>query len=89
MKFSELRQAENDWIKINQKMFKDNNRLKDLKRELNVIVDNENLLRCKGRLRYAPLPDDSKTLILLNDKHKLALLIVKNMHECWFETHTN
>ena len=89
LKFSELRQAENDWIKINQKMFKDNNKLKDLKRELNVIVDNENLLRCKGRLRYAPLPDDSKTPILLNDKHKLALLIVKNMHECWFETHTN
>ena len=89
LKFSELRQAENDWIKINQKMFKDNNKLKDLERELNVIVDNENLLRCKGRLRYAPLSDDSKTPILLNDKHKLALLIVKNMHECWFGTHTN
>ena len=26
---------------------------------------------------------DSKTPILLNDKHKLALLIVKNIHECY------
>ena len=57
--------------------------MKDLKRELNVIVDNENLLRCKGRLQYAPLPFDSKTPIFLNDKHKLALLIVKNIHECY------
>ena len=81
MKSSELRQAENDWIKIN-KTFEDN-KLKDLKRELNVIIDNENLLRCEGRLQYAPLHYDSKTPILLNDTHKLAQLIVKNIHECY------
>ena len=57
--------------------------MKDLKRELNVIVGNENLLRCEGRLQYAPLPYHSKTPILLNDKHKLGLLIVKNIHECY------
>ena len=39
LKTSELRQAKNDWIKINQKKFEDN-KLKDLKRELSVIVDN-------------------------------------------------
>ena len=52
--------------------------MKDLKRELNVIVDNENLLRCEGRLQYAPLPYDSKTPILLNDKHRLALARLKH-----------
>ena len=57
--------------------------MKDQKRELNIIVDKENLLRCEGRLQYAPLPYDSKTPILLNDKLKLALLIVKNIHECY------
>ena len=81
LKSSELRQAENDWIKIN-KTFEDN-KLKDLKRELNVIIDNENLLRCEERLQYAPLHYDSKTPILLNDTHKLAQLIVKNIHECY------
>ena len=50
LKSSELRQAEHDLIKINQKKFEDN-KLKDLKRELNVIVDNENLLRYKRRLQ--------------------------------------
>ena len=83
LKSSELCQAENDWIEINQKTLEDNNKLKDLKRELNVIVDNENLLRCEGRLQYAPLPYDSKTPILLNDKHKIAMLLVKNIHECY------
>ena len=79
-KSSALPQAENDWIKINHKTFEDN-KLKELKRVLNVVVDNENLLRCEGRLQYAPLPYDSKTPILLNDKHKVAQLIVKNIHE--------
>ena len=83
LKSSELRLAENDWIKIKQKTFEDNNKLKDLKRQLNVMVDNENLLRRERRLQYAPLPYDSKTPILLNAKHKLALLIVKNIRECY------
>ena len=83
LKSSELRQAENDGVKTKQKTFQDNNKLKDLKRQLNVIVDNENLLRCESRLQYAPLPYDSKTPILLNAKHKLALLIVKNIRECY------
>ena len=57
--------------------------MKDLKRQLNVIVDNENLLRCERKLQHAPLPYDSKTPILLTAKHKLALLIVKNIRECY------
>ena len=64
----ELRQAENDWIKINQEKIQDNT-LKYIKRKLNIIVDNKNLLRCEERLQYAPLLYDSKTPILLNDKH--------------------
>ena len=68
MKTFELRYTENDWIKINQEKFEDN-KLEDLKRELNVIVmvivDNENLLKCEGRDQYTLLPYDSKTHFLL------------------------
>ena len=52
-------------------MFEDN-KLKDLKWQLNVSVDKKNLLRCEERIQHALLPCDSKTPILLNDKHKLA-----------------
>ena len=57
--------------------------LKEKKRELNVVVLNENLLRCEGRLQNASLTHDSKTPTLLNDKQKLAQLIVKNIHKCY------
>ena len=77
---TELRHSENAWIKINQNSF-ENNKLKELKKELNVIIDKENLFRCEGRLQYAPLPYESKTPILLNEKHKLSELIVKYIHE--------
>ena len=84
LKSSKLRQAENDWIIINQKTSENNNNnVKDLKRELNVIVDNENLLGCEGRLQYAPFSHDSKMPILLNDKGKLTLFFVNNAHECY------
>ena len=33
----ELRQAENDWIKINQSQFQDNNKLKDLKNVMSIM----------------------------------------------------
>ena len=50
---------------------------------MNASAVKENLLRCEGRIQHAPLACDSKTPILLNDKHKLSQLIVKNIHECY------
>ena len=59
LKTSELRQRKNYCIKIK-------------KWQLNASVVKESLLRCEGRIQHAPLPCDSKTIILLNDKHKLS-----------------
>ena len=53
LKTSVLRQRENDWIQV--KTFEDN-KLNDLKRQLNVSVDNENLLRCEWGTQHVPLP---------------------------------
>ena len=53
LKTSELRQRENDWIQV--KTFEDN-KLNDLKRQLNVSVDNENLLRCEWGIQHVQLP---------------------------------
>ena len=53
LKTSELRQRENDWIQV--KTFEDN-KLKDLKRQLTVSVDNENLLRCEWGIQHVLLP---------------------------------
>ena len=36
--------------------------------DLNVKIDEEGILRCKGRLKFAPIPQETRSPILLNDK---------------------
>ena len=75
----ELEIAEQLWIKQNQKPFIDS-RLKILSKALNLIYDENNLVRCEGRLKHAPLPYDAKTPFLINLEHYLAKLIVEHFH---------
>ena len=62
--------AELFWIGQNQKQFSDV-RLKTLSKDLILIYDENNLIRCEGRLKHAPLPYDTKTPYLLNSEHYL------------------
>ena len=39
------------------------------------------IIRCKDRLKNAPLPHETKTPHLINTKHFLVTLIVKHFHE--------
>ena len=77
---AELRASGIIWLKENQKKF-DKKRLKILTKDLNVIYDDDNLIWCKGRLKNAPLPYETKTPHLINMEHCLATLIVKHFHE--------
>ena len=36
-------------------------------RDLNVKLDEEGILRCEGRLKFAPIPQETRSPILLND----------------------
>ena len=67
------------WIGQNQKQFSDV-RLKTLSTDLILIYDENNLIRCEGTLKHAPLPCDTKTPYLLNSEHYLSELIVKNLY---------
>ena len=62
---AELRASEIIWLKENQKKF-DEKRLRILTKDLNLIYDDHNLIRCEGRLKNAPLPDETKTPYLIN-----------------------
>ena len=48
---------------------------------LNVKLDEEGILCCEGRLKFAPISQETKSPILLNDKHPLSKLIILNIHE--------
>ena len=49
-------------------------------KQLNVRRDEDDLLICTGRLENAPLPYESKSPYLINRHHKLAELIVTDIH---------
>ena len=48
---------------------------------MNVKLDEEGILRCEGHLKFAPIPQETRSPILLNDKHLLSKLINLNIHE--------
>ena len=67
--------AELFWIKEYHKQFTDE-KLKTLSEDLNLIKDENQLIRYEGRLKSAPLPYNSKTPYLINSEHYLCELIV-------------
>ena len=76
----ELEKAEQKLILMNQNTF-DKEKLKTISRDFNLIVDDENLIRCEGRLKHAPIPYDAKTPFLINPENYIAELLIKHIHE--------
>ena len=56
----ELRAAENIWVKANQSNLNDELSTKDVQNNLGVVCDELGILRCRGRLKHAPLPYESR-----------------------------
>ena len=75
----ELDAAEQIWIKENKKSLNEK-KLKALCNDLNLICGENGLIRCEGRLKFAPLPYDAKTPYLINSEHFLVRLIVEYLH---------
>ena len=50
-------------------------------RDLNVKLDEEGILRCEGRLKFPSSSQETKSPILVNDKHPLSKLVILNVHE--------
>ena len=50
-------------------------------RQLKLYLDDEDLLRCRGRLQYTDLPYDAKFPILMPKDNYLTTLIVQSRHK--------
>ena len=50
-------------------------------RDLHVKLDEEGILSCEGRLKLAPIPQETRSPISLNDKYPLSKLIILNIHK--------
>ena len=82
MKPRELREAEKLLVKPTQFKFhltdlSDNNSKFS---DLNVKLDKEGILRCEGRLKFAHIAQETRSPILLNEKHPISKLIILNIH---------
>ncbi|XP_071123445.1 uncharacterized protein [Mytilus edulis] len=84
---AELEHAKLLWIKSVQKQcfgevmiaIKENKR-HNLVSQLGLILDQENVIRCVGRLGAAQLSEGAKTPILLPKKNKVTELLIESMH---------
>ena len=48
--------------------------------QFGLFLDHQQIIRCKGRVGNAPLSQESKNPILLPSKHRLANLIIQDVH---------
>ena len=77
----EIKAVETLWLFDTQKRFRSLESFKKVEQSLGVYVDDDGLLRCRGRLGNAPVPEESKFPILLTRDSYVTDLIVRNCHQ--------
>ena len=77
----EIKAVETLWLFDTQKRFRSLESFKKIEQSLGVYVDDDGLLRCRGRLGNAPVPEESKFSILLPRDSYVTDLIVRNCHQ--------
>ncbi|XP_066028224.1 uncharacterized protein [Pocillopora verrucosa] len=60
---------------------KDKSRQPAIIRQFDLYLDDEDIIRCRGRLRYTDLPHDTKFPILIPKDNYLTTFIVHSMHK--------
>ena len=78
---TDISDAEILWIREAQKILLEEEKFSVWKKQFDLFLDEDGLYRCKGRLSNADIPPSMKYPILLNKRHHLAILIVRNAHE--------
>ena len=85
-----LKEAEKLWLKTIQfssfpeEIRRLNSKHKDpnqLINQLNLFLDVDMIIRCKGRLDYSTMPTETKEPILLPSKHRFTELVIKQEHK--------
>ena len=76
----DIAEAERLWILDCQSTLVKDKNFPMWETQFNLFKDDSQIIRCGGRLQNANLPFSSKHPILLNKKHYLTYLIVKNAH---------
>ena len=76
----DLTLAEELWIRESQVDVQQDKRFPTWKTQFGLFQDGRGLWRCGGRLQNADLPYSAKHPILLNKKHHLTTLVIRDAH---------
>ena len=77
----DIENAQFEWIMITQKEFSSNKSyFNQLKLKFGVFFNNQNILRCGGRIKFCNLPENSKNPILLPKLPHFSHLIILFSH---------
>ena len=77
----EYSKAEPLWLVFIQQDVTKINNYKQLKKDLNLQKEEGNIIRCRGRLKNAPMEYDPKYPIILPKNSKFTELVVKHYHK--------
>ena len=78
---ADLLDAEILWLQESQRSLVEEGKFEMWKKQFGLHVDENGLLRCKGRLGNADLPVSTRHPVLLCKKHPLTSLVVREAHE--------
>ena len=78
---ADLQEAENHWMKEIQDSLTSHPRFSTWQWQFGLFLDNNGVWRCGGRLTKADLPFTTKHPLLLDQRHHLTTLIVREAHE--------
>ena len=73
-----IQKAEHLWLVFIQHDITKIENYKQLEKDLNLKKDEENITRCRGRLKIAPMEYDAKYPIILPKNSKFTELVVKH-----------
>ena len=77
---AELINAENAWVKAAQADLRQQDNFEQLKTTLNIIEDENGMLRCLGRLENSDLDEYARRPFILPKEHGLTNLVIKDCH---------
>ncbi|XP_074657128.1 uncharacterized protein LOC141910296 [Tubulanus polymorphus] len=98
LRSSEIERARIEWIKASQRdefaaareMMRGRSQIKvDIVHQLNLYIDDDDVIRCHGRIGNSDLPFSTKFPVLLPKTHRLAQLVVRDAHEGVFHLGIN
>lgn len=76
----ELINAENAWVEVAQTEIRKQDNFGQLKKTLNIIEDENGMLRCVGRLENSDLSDFARRPLILPREHRFTNLVIEDCH---------